>query len=1108
MSAQRRIKRTDVKQTHQQPEIIGQHNKGLARQIISAVTAMGIFANPLVAAAQITAPKGGDTTVTNNGNVTDITTSKIIGNTGVNVFTEFKLDANKIANMYFGDKTNNSAANLVNFVNSRIDINGTVNAIQNSKIGGNLYFLSKDGMAVGSTGVINTGALFAVTPTAKTMENLNKVITGKDDAKIETELGNITGANWNAIPVNASGTITVLGKINATNKIDMRAAKIQIGDAANKNAALATGVTEFADLVNIKDGSGNVTQQAGLVSGLTATKSGSGDIVLTAIANEVNGNDSNFDAAAGNKNLVQAFVKNAGTIDATGDVKIKAAATSGVEYGDFFVDGEEITSGDAPLEVWGQIVKTDAAVDINGSVTGQHIDIQAESENNFISAGAADADLGDINAAIGAVSINMDGAYGVLGGAANVNIGKDAVVTAKAAETEQAKALNITASSTVQTGVGASTSAIKLANIKHAGVVPAASAAYAKTTNEAKVTVAGTLKAQGDTNISAVADSTLEASSVDKTTQIGGNVNDSSKINAAIVIADGTNSSKVDIQNTAVVTDIQGDLTIAAQSQNSVDTQALVSGKESSVAATAVNVTTYNSKADVNIDSELQADAVDITAANVVTENNVTANNSVGSSSLMTGLIGVAGSSLTATTVKKAVSSLKDKIMKSSDTTATLLDTLGQNLSLGASVGVANESNTAKVTLTKNAQITAQNSADTKGKISITANNTIVDTQMQATGATSNFSDETNAKVLINASVLYADLDNNASVVLEGGASNGDYVNLDGADINIRANSAFQYNRVNKMIGDILNLCSQLKAAYASNTEYKKHVTSLEEKAAAYKAAVAKDPAYANSTAGNEAAEALALLAQKVSDDSADGAVSDQIKDIFTGPFSVVGAAAKFADPSNYANFQAASSTGGKSEDGATVALSGSANINNLTNNAKVIIGKNSKISGSGQVDLKATVTQKDVALNGKLGVTGGADNAVGGVVGVHFGETNSVVAVAEGTQVSGSAINVDADNDVSHTGITFGAGKGEKVGIVGMVGYMQGDSNSLISIDDEATLTATETETVKAEIKPGVNDGSINIDAQNTTVLTNVAGGGGNGQGCWYWGFGSDYGL
>ena len=111
----------------------------------------------------------------------------------------------------FGSKdSNNQADNLVNFVNSHIDINGTVNAVKNNKIGGNLYFLSKDGMAVGSSGVINTGALHVMTPTAAQMTAMQNVLSaGTNDAqKAQLELLRNSPAQ---IPLNPSGTITGFG---------------------------------------------------------------------------------------------------------------------------------------------------------------------------------------------------------------------------------------------------------------------------------------------------------------------------------------------------------------------------------------------------------------------------------------------------------------------------------------------------------------------------------------------------------------------------------------------------------------------------------------------------------------------------------------------------------------------------------------------------------------------------------------------------------------------------------------------------------------------------------------------------------------------------------
>lgn len=195
-----------------------------AQKIISAVTAIGFVMQPVAALASTITRTDGGPAVNFNNNVADVFAGKVVGDVAINQFKEFQLDANNIANMYFGESaTSNSATNLVNFVNSRIDINGTVNAIQNKKIGGNLFFFSSDGMAVGKTGVINAGALYVATPTKTAFDDYKKLDT---EDKFNTI---IKDEGFAKIPINASGTISVLGKVNAVNAVNLRAAKIGVG---------------------------------------------------------------------------------------------------------------------------------------------------------------------------------------------------------------------------------------------------------------------------------------------------------------------------------------------------------------------------------------------------------------------------------------------------------------------------------------------------------------------------------------------------------------------------------------------------------------------------------------------------------------------------------------------------------------------------------------------------------------------------------------------------------------------------------------------------------------------------------------------------------------
>ena len=233
--------------------------------------------------------------------------------TAVNRFQDFEIDAGDIANMYFQtQKGGDWANNLVNFVNSRIDVAGTVNAIKDSKIGGNLFFLSSKGMAVTNSGVINAGSLYVMTPT----EDFMKGILGEDSRTFNEDQFNSQWSNISKmeIPVNPSGTITVLGTINAANDVKMTAAQIGIGENVSgdsnynvspedaKKAIINTNVADFKDIVNIKNGNNFID------AGLDNTKLGadvdsnSGDIVLRAVASTVNSLDENFDKYEGSNN--------------------------------------------------------------------------------------------------------------------------------------------------------------------------------------------------------------------------------------------------------------------------------------------------------------------------------------------------------------------------------------------------------------------------------------------------------------------------------------------------------------------------------------------------------------------------------------------------------------------------------------------------------------------------------------------------------------------------------------------------------------------------------------------------------------------------------------
>lgn len=264
-----------------------------AQKIVSAVTAIGFVMQPVAAlASTITRTDNGPGVSFNNG-VADVFAGKVVGDVAINKFAVFQLDANNIANMYFGENKDGKVGNLVNFVDSRIDINGTVNAIQNKKIGGNLFFFSSDGMAVGKSGVINAGALYVATPTENAFKDYKNLKTEDQFKTIIKEEG------FAQIPINASGTISVLGKVNAVNAVNLRAAKIGVGKNVSENAigdvaagatatgaSISTGVVNFKDIVNTNKVKSGLSGTALTAKKQAAVISSSQPIIIMMITTE------------------------------------------------------------------------------------------------------------------------------------------------------------------------------------------------------------------------------------------------------------------------------------------------------------------------------------------------------------------------------------------------------------------------------------------------------------------------------------------------------------------------------------------------------------------------------------------------------------------------------------------------------------------------------------------------------------------------------------------------------------------------------------------------------------------------------------------------------
>lgn len=1133
------------------------------QKVVSTVTAMGFVLQPVAAMAQtVINPVKGGATVETNGHVTNVWAGTVVNDVALNVFKQFDVGANDIANMYFKEKDGSTeASNLVNMVGSRININGTVNAIRNKKIGGNLYFLSSDGIAVGAGGVVNAGTLTLMTPSDRFMKTAmaaagtdgvltdatNAVINIFDDnykVDVDTFKNSYLINNWNKfqkmeIAMNKSGTITVNGTINTIDGIRMKAAHINIGKELDSNgkiienatakAVLNSGIVDFKDIVNIKGTNNQVAVSAGLGNDLKATVTGDGNIVLAAVADTVNHFDDYAGAMSKNlegNNTVQATVDignaelkvenaTAGTIDIT------ATATSGSGEGGIL--GVDIASTNAADILGGKIKKTEAIINIDGNLTADNINVAANAENSFekdslTEVGGLIGKVTELGGGLipfgeqaGIVTDNVKIGYAKLASNAEVNIGSGANLTATGNDTlgeanddglREGGALNISAISKLSAEVGAEVEGTEggAGQGKAAGavtpaggrkktnslskVMPGAGVSVVETDNNASVTVAGNLNSNGDANVSAHALSEVEAEAGVATIDSAAG---SQYVNAAVVVANIDNTSRVVLNGT---TQVSGELNALAAAKNEVTTTATAETTKDSLVSTAINVTNAASTADLTVGGNITAGKMNIAADNTIS-NEIQAATQVGKSRFQT------KSQMSGGTLNAILGKTKNKGKSAK------VDKIGQYISAGAAVNIVDETNSAKVTVQKGAQLTATDSGVDDGKavdtINISANNTIEDSFMSATSVVNNYATKkgttssggtpstgtSQTAALASVGFLQADMDNSAQVVIEGSGDQGTGAPvIKGANVNINANSAFEYDRLGSMI-------DSLKEDYGDIVEKYKEVPGL---LTAWTDALAKSGKYLSNPSVDGAmdvAEAFQNAVNTISSKYADTAmgVPDDLQTLMDDLLA-------FADVSNYTNFYTAASTAGGSvlgntsgKEQAQVSLAGSININSIKNNAQVVVGKGADIEASvtdannkvtkGELNISAVAKQHDVALNGKtkyfiptISNTGGGATAIGGSVGVHDADVNSLVVVGEGAKLSANYVNLAAENDLQHTAITFGGGKATNQGITGMFAYMEGQSNSIISVDDEASISAAN---------------KVALAANNNTTISNI---------------------
>lgn len=316
--------------------------------LLLAIAGWGAACNFIYADVTVADPahdgKVNKTQLAGGGIQYDIYNQQVNNGSALNKFTDFGIGQKDVANLQL-DKVDRQ----INLVQNRINIDGVVNAIKDNKIGGDVYFFSDAGIAVGANGVFNVGRLTLGTNAAYGEALYN--------GGMEKHLAQSAASQAKAV---AGGSdISLNGKVYAQSDVVLGAGSVNVKDGeirTHRNNADTYADKKAAEayrnqLVNVSP------------SATVATALGHGDIAL---------------AAVGASSLAKPFeTKGAIVIDkayidaAGGDTSISASAER---------NGGNLMGS-----------KADASVEIsNATIQGQNVAISAETKVSG-KVGSADA---------------------------------------------------------------------------------------------------------------------------------------------------------------------------------------------------------------------------------------------------------------------------------------------------------------------------------------------------------------------------------------------------------------------------------------------------------------------------------------------------------------------------------------------------------------------------------------------------------------------------------------------------------------------------------------------------------------------------------------------
>ena len=1001
----------------------------------------------------------------------DISTSYINGSVAANKFTQFRVGEKHLVDMHLPENTNH----LVNFVDNKISVNGTVNALKENKIGGNLYFVSPQGMIVGKTGVINAGSLTAVITTDDAYKKYSELSDKKLPLGLgqteEQALATLQKMQQGEVPLNPVGVITVNGSINAGNRITLAASQIHL----EFGAKLSNLETDFKNLVHIKEGQNIVTKSS--VSDTLVTQEaadGSGDILLLARSDS-----SGTGSIAGSvtKQKVQAKVKvaNGASVKSRGNVKVSSMAGNGVydidkklrpsgydqltaeekakknrEVGHFVSDGKH------------KLLDVSSEVTIDGVITvAKDLDVSSVAENRLVKSSTTMADLstGLTLEILGtATPFNEAVYYADLKTSSLISIGNEAGLSA-----DQNLSLDSVADTKLEAGT--STSLFNLFNTESTQKVPSIAAIVALADSSSTVNVAGSLKAGKDLTITSADDLTVEASATAATKE-------SKAVQTSVLVAKLKGTSDINVQSSALLDIVKdaGKVEISSNQNSSVKTESSIVVQNGSYGGLAFNYTELDTHSNVLLNTGFTNEALEasVTAKNVTEDLTIKADNAVGASGmskLLYDTIGAVSRDFVAGLMGQAGQGVDSKF----DST---------KFKLGGAVGVVLGSQTSSVIVNTPVIEGRSIGLQTAGNLNLSSDVLLRDHHYLVTSKVSSAAPEgetSQTKLQGSLAVLVAlsgDEKEAVRSILEIG--NDSVLKANSGQLVLDSEAEIEWNRLTKMKEDFAKARDRLKAIFAH--QFKDQWAKVEE---------AFDKVDADF---NSVSDANLSFIEKIKKVGTSFGTLGSALGTFFGEVKVIGLAGaetgnvvmsllEFIKPTNYLNAYAASA-GDASSDNSVWSATGTAMVINQKTASLLNVGKNTRIEAhgtpsadsqsNGNLIVRSNALNESLVLGGKAATVFGIPipdmekaSALGATVVYNQLTSSSRLIVRENAQLTADNVALLTAQD-SIYGLTIGAAadvnKGD-LSLEGLAAVAVTNGTNLVWLDDESQVKGSSVE-------------------------------------------------